>query len=406
MRSHTDQTVLICVTGCIAAYKACEIVRDLMRRGFRVKVAMTESATQFVSPVTFRALTNEPVAVGLFADPQDPIHHISLAQEADLILVAPATANIIAKMVHGIADDLVSTTLLAARAPIVVAPAMNTAMWDAAATQANIASLKRRGVTVIEPSVGLLACGDTGRGHLAAVEDIVSKTLAVLNRSEILSGEHVLITAGGTREPIDPVRFIGNRSSGAFGFALAEACRDAAAQVSLVYAPSSRTPPSGVELIEVETAQEMYEAVESLFASATMLICAAAVADYRPSTVANHKLKKNQAPLECIELVETTDILAKMSAQKENRIVIGFAAETDHLLEHARAKLIRKGCDAIVANDVSRPDSGFGSDTTVIHWISACGSEELPLMTKRQAADEIITRASALRSKAAHNDRG
>lgn len=389
--------VLLCVTGCIAAYKSAEIVRQLQKRGARVKVLMTEHATRFVGPTTFRALTHEKVAVGLFDDPEDPIHHISLAQEADLVLVAPATANIIAKMAHGIADDLMSTTLLATRAPVLVAPAMNVQMWEAAATQDNVRVLEGRGVRVIQPDSGYLACGDVGGGRLPEPSLIADLALAVLGQGGPLAGEHVLITAGGTHEPIDPVRFIGNRSSGKMGAALARAALRRGARVTLVLGPATVEPPAGARTVRVETAAEMLDASLDAFADATAAICAAAVADYAPAHPADHKLKKSGEHLDRIELRETADILAALSARKQGRTVIGFAAETSDVVAYAAAKLARKGCDAVVANDVSRPDSGFGSDTDKAWWVDAAGASELPCMTKDELAGEILDRAQELR---------
>ncbi|QWT17014.1 bifunctional phosphopantothenoylcysteine decarboxylase/phosphopantothenate--cysteine ligase CoaBC [Collinsella sp. zg1085] len=397
------QTVLVGVTGGIAAYKACELVRCLQKKGYRVKVMMTRHAESFVGATTFRALTHEAVAVNLFDNPFDPIHHISLAQEADLVVVAPATANCIAKMAAGIADDIVSSTLLATRAPILVAPAMNTGMWEAAATQDNIRRLQQRGVLFVMPDSGYLACGDTGTGKLAPVEQIAFTAAAMLSQSSQLVGEHILISAGGTQEAIDPVRYIGNRSSGKFGYALAEVARSMGADVTLVSGPSSCTVPAGVHFVSVQSAQEMFEAVDAHFDQATVFISAAAVADYTPVHTATQKLKKEYAPLESLELRQTVDILATMSARKAGRTVIGFAAETEHTLEFAREKLARKGCDAIVANDVSRTDSGFGSDTTAIAWLSHACVEELPIMTKREAAREILVRVAELRGKDSAN---
>ena len=392
------KTVLVCVTGCIAAYKTCEIVRLLQKAGVRVKVCMTEHATAFVGPTTFRALTHEEVAIDLFDNPSDPIHHISLAKEPDAVLVAPATANVIAKMAHGLADDLMSTTLLATDAPIVVAPAMNVGMWTAAATQENVATLAARGCEIVYPATGYLACGDTGQGKLAEVEAIVDRTLAVLGRSDILVGEHVLITAGGTREAIDPVRYIGNRSSGKMGYALARAARDMGARVTLVSAPTALQAPQGVRVIPVESATEMHAEVERAFEEATMLVCAAAVADYTPATIAPEKLSKSDGELTSVPLVKTRDILADMSSKKDDRIVIGFAAETNDLSRRAVDKLARKGCDAIVANDVSRSESTFGSDTDAVLWVTGEGAEEIPCMDKQDLAYELLKRAKELKS--------
>lgn len=393
-----QKTVLLCVTGCIAAYKSCEIARALQKAGVRVKVCMTEHATSFVGPTTFRALTREEVAVDLFDNPSDPIHHISLAKEPDVVLVAPATANVVAKVAHGQADDLLTTTVLATDAPVVVAPAMNVGMWQAEATQKNIATLEQRGFDIVRPATGYLACGDTGEGKLADVDDIVARTLVALETSQALAGERVLITAGGTREAIDPVRYIGNRSSGKTGHALARAARAMGAEVTLVTASTQLSIPFGVEGVRVESAAQMLDAVSQRFDACTMLICAAAVADYAPAHPAPHKLSKADGELTHIDLVKTADILAEMSRVKGKRVVIGFAAETNDLVRRARAKLERKGCDAIVANDVSRAESTFGSDTNAVTWVSSQGVEELPCTGKQALAFELLRRAVALKS--------
>lgn len=393
-----QKTVLLCVTGCIAAYKSCEIARALQKAGVRVKVCMTEHATSFVGPTTFRALTREEVAVDLFDNPSDPIHHISLAKEPDVVLVAPATANVVAKVAHGQADDLLTTTILATDAPVVVAPAMNVGMWQAEATQKNIATLEQRGFDIVRPATGYLACGDTGEGKLADVDDIVARTLVALETSQALAGERVLITAGGTREAIDPVRYIGNRSSGKMGHALARAARAMGAEVTLVTASTQLSIPFGVEGVRVESAAQMLDAVSQRFDACTMLICAAAVADYAPAHPAPHKLSKADGELTHIDLVKTADILAEMSRVKGKRVVIGFAAETNDLVRRARAKLERKGCDAIVANDVSRVESTFGSDTNAVTWVSSQGVEELTCTGKQALAFELLRRAVALKS--------
>lgn len=393
-----QKTVLLCVTGCIAAYKSCEIARALQKAGVRVKVCMTEHATSFVGPTTFRALTREEVAVDLFDNPGDPIHHISLAKEPDVVLVAPATANVVAKVAHGQADDLLTTTILATDAPVVVAPAMNVGMWQAEATQKNIATLEQRGFDIVRPATGYLACGDTGEGKLADVDDIVARTLVALETSQALAGERVLITAGGTREAIDPVRYIGNRSSGKMGHALARAARAMGAEVTLVTASTQLSIPFGVEGVRVESAAQMLDAVSQRFDACTMLICAAAVADYAPAHPAPHKLSKADGELTHIDLVKTADILAEMSRVKGKRVVIGFAAETNDLVRRARAKLERKGCDAIVANDVSRAESTFGSDTNAVTWVSSQGVEELSCTGKQALAFELLRRAVSLKS--------
>lgn len=391
--SSEGKTVLLCVTGCIAAYKSCEILRLLQKAGYRVKVLMTEHATQFVGPTTFRALTHEKVAIGLFDDPEDPIHHISLAQEADVVLVAPATANCIAKMAHGIADDLMSTTLLATKAPILIAPAMNSGMWSAAATQENVEVLKNRGVHFVQPDSGYLACGDVGSGRLPTPEAIADATCSLLQGSTDLVGEHVLITAGPTHEPIDPVRYIANRSSGKMGLELARAARDRGANVTLIAGPIELPIPAGIETIHVQTASQMRNAAMTAFGRSTIAILAAAVADYTPSAPSDHKLKKAVDPIDSIPLIQTQDILAELSSNKEDRIVIGFAAETNDVVDYAEAKLRRKGCDAIVANDVSRSDAGFGSSNNRAWWVTSSSVDDLGLLEKRALADEILSRS-------------
>ena len=396
--SSDEKTVLLCVTGCIAAYKSCEILRLLQKAGYRVKVLMTEHATQFVGPTTFRALTHEKVAIGLFDDPEDPIHHISLAQEADVVLVAPATANCIAKMAHGIADDLMSTTLLATKAPILIAPAMNSGMWSAAATQENVEVLKGRGVHFVQPDSGYLACGDIGSGRLPTPKAIADATCSLLQGSTDLVGEHVLITAGPTHEPIDPVRSIANRSSGKMGLELARAARDRGANVTLIAGPIELPIPAGIETIHVQTASQMYNAAVKTFGRSTIAILAAAVADYTPSAPSDHKLKKAVDPIDSISLIQTQDILAELSSNKEDRIVIGFAAETNDVVDYAVAKLKRKGCDAIVANDVSRSDAGFGSSNNRAWWVTSNTVDDLGLLEKRALADEILSRCLLIKT--------
>ena len=393
------KTLLLCITGCIAAYKSCEITRQLQKAGIRVKVCMTEHATAFVGPTTFRALTHEEVAVGLFDDPADPIHHISLAKEPDAVLIAPATANVLAKIAHGVADDLLTTTVLATDAPVVIAPAMNVGMWQADATCRNIRELEDRGYDIVRPATGYLACGDTGEGKLADVDDIVARALLALEMSDSLAGERVIVTAGGTREAVDPVRYIGNRSTGKMGHAIARAARAMGAEVTLVTASTSLSVPYGVTGVRVESAAQMHAAVSERFDDCTMLVCAAAVADYTPAHPATEKLSKADVVLSSVELVKTRDILADMSARKGDRIVIGFAAETNSLADRAQAKLGRKGCDAIVANDVSRDDSTFGSDTDSVLWVTGESVEQLPCMGKQSLAFDLLKRAVSLKSQ-------
>lgn len=388
--------VLLGVTGCIAAYKSCEILRGLQKAGVRVKVVMTKNACEFVGPTTFRALTHEPVAIDTFGDgPGDPIHHVSLAEECDLFLIAPCTANVLAKMAAGIADDLLSTTALACTAPIAVAPAMNVHMYEAVATQHNMQVLASRGVHFIEPGEGYLACGDVGRGRLADPVDIVASVLGMLGREKDLGGRHVVVTAGPTVEPIDAVRFISNPSTGKMGFAIAEAAVERGAEVTLVTGPVSLADVPGARMVRVGTACEMKTAVDEAFPSADIAIFSAAVSDFRPRTVSDRKLKKgaDDEALAHIELVENPDILASCGAAKrEDQVVVGFAAETNDVIGNARSKLSCKKADFIVANDVSR-GQGFGADSDEVAFVSASGEEPLPEMGKRELADRILDKA-------------
>ena len=388
--------VLLGVTGCIAAYKSCEILRGLQKAGVRVKVVMTKNACEFVGPTTFRALTHEPVAIDTFGDgPGDPIHHVSLAEECDLFLIAPCTANVLAKMAAGIADDLLSTTALACTAPIAVAPAMNVHMYEASATQHNMQVLASRGVHFIEPGEGYLACGDVGRGRLADPADIVASVLHMLEREKDLEGKRVVVTAGPTVEPIDAVRFISNPSTGKMGFAIAEAAVERGAEVTLVTGPVSLTDVPGAKMVRVGTACEMKTAVDEAFPSADIAIFSAAVSDFRPRTVSDRKLKKgaDDEALAHIELAENPDILASCGTAKHaGQVVVGFAAETNDVVGNARSKLSRKKADFIVANDVSR-GQGFGADSDEVAFVSASGEEHLPEMDKRELANRILDKA-------------
>lgn len=398
-QATTDQPcVLVGVTGCIAAYKSCEIVRALQKAGIRVKVVMTEHATEFVGATTFRALTREPVAVGLFDSPSDPIHHISLAQEADAFLIAPCTANVIAKIANGIADDLLTTTALATTAPLVIAPAMNVNMYENAATRYNIGKLHIRGARIVDAGDGYLACGDIGRGRLADVEDIVAATLEELGVKRDLAGRRVMVTAGPTVEPIDPVRYLSNRSSGKMGYALARAAARRGAEVTLVSGPVSLPVPEGVSLIAVNTALDMMAAAEDVFPAVDISLFAAAVADMRPKQAAGRKLKKGRddASLDSIELVENPDILSTLGARKRfDQVVVGFAAETDDVVENAQKKLTSKHADFIVGNQVGE-DRTFGSDDNEACFVLAEGADELPAMPKERLADVILDRALQL----------
>ncbi len=392
------KTVLIGVTGCVAIYKTCEIIRGLQKAGIRAKVVMTEHACEFVQPALFRALTREPVAVGLFDDaPGDPIHHISLAKEADLFLIAPCTANVIAKIANGIADDLLSTTALATTAPLMIAPAMNVNMYENPITQENIERLKARGVVFVDAGEGYLACGDVGRGRLADPDDIVREVLDALSVKRDLVGLSVLITAGPTVEHIDPVRYISNPSSGKTGFALAEAAAVRGAQVTLITGPVSLGDIDGVNVVRVTSALQMNDEVSKAFDAADIAIFTAAVSDFRPKVVSDFKLKKgdDDNALRTIELVENPDILAAMGARKrEGQIVIGFAAETESVVENARKKLVTKNATFIVGNIVG-DGRGFGSDENEVVLVDSKGERRLPLMSKHDLAEAILDEARA-----------
>lgn len=402
MQTTEQKTVLIGVSGGIAAYKSCEVLRGLQKAGVRVKVMMTEHATHFVDPLTFRSLTHEPVAVGLFDDPSDPIHHISLAEEADAVVLAPCTANVMAKVAHGIADDLFSTTVLATTAPVVVAPAMNVHMYENPATQANMQTLKARGFRFVEADDGYLACGDVGKGRLADPEHIVSYVLDVLNGTSSqpqrdLAGKRVMVTAGPTVEPIDPVRYLTNRSSGKFGYALATASAQRGAEVTLISGPVALPAPAGVEMRYVESARDMLAAAEEAFGNADIALFAAAVADMRPANPADKKLKKgkNDAELSAIQLTENPDILATLGHKKQNQVVIGFAAETNDVIPNAQKKLAKKGADMIVANEVGASKT-FGKDDDEIWLVTDGGAEHVDPAPKTELAHTILDKAIAL----------
>jgi phosphopantothenoylcysteine decarboxylase/phosphopantothenate--cysteine ligase len=391
--------VVLGVTGCIGAYKACEVLRELQRRGHDVHVVMTEHATRFVSAMTFEALSRHPVFLDQFALGENgDIRHVSLADAADLLLVAPATANIIGKFARGIADDALSTLYTATTAPVVMAPAMNVNMFSHPAVLENLEILVSRGVGVIEPGSGYLACGWLGKGRLAEVPDIVAGAERVLARGASLKGETVLVTAGPTVEDIDPVRFLSNRSSGRMGYRLAEAARDRGAQVTLVSGPTALADPRGMEVVRVRSAEDMARAVERHGAGATIVAMAAAVSDYRPASVAPTKLKKKDAP-EALSLVRTVDILRGLGAARGGRFLVGFAAETDAVRENARAKLADKKVDLIVANDVAREGAGFGGESNAALLIDPSGEVEVPMMGKREMAERIWDRVLELRRK-------
>ncbi len=393
------------VSGGIAAYKAAEIVRLLQDRGIRVQVVMTRAAQEFVRPLTFAALSGDKVITDLFgsddsqANVESAIEHIAIAQTIDALLVAPATADVLAKFAQGIANDFLSTLYLATTAPVVVAPAMNVNMWNHPATQANLEILRKRGVRVVEPGSGYLACGMTGAGRLAENETIVAEVLAALGAAQDLAGETVLITAGPTREKIDPVRYLTNRSSGRMGYALAEAALRRGARVLLVSGPTSITAPGAAELTLVETAEEMRAAVFKLFPESTVLIKTAAVADFRPRATAAQKIKR-KGPM-TLELEPTADILAELARHKKSQIVVGFAAETENILENARKKLSSKSLDAIVVNDVSRQGVGFDSDRNAVTIISHDEVIEVPETSKWEVAQHVLDQVVKLRRRTA-----
>jgi phosphopantothenoylcysteine decarboxylase/phosphopantothenate--cysteine ligase len=384
------------VTGGIAAYKTCELVRALVKREYRVKVVMTEAATRFVSPLTFRTLSTEPVTVSLWAEePDAKVHHISLAEEADVMVIAPCTANVIAKLAHGRADDMLTTTALATEAPLVIAPAMNVHMWRKEVTQRNVAALVVRGARIVDPPRGELACGDVGEGRLASVDDIVEAIVAEATRTRDLAGTHVLVTAGGTHEPIDPVRYIGNHSSGKTGFAIAEEAARRGARVFLVTGPTHLPDPFGCEVVRVQTALQMRAAVLARADACDLIVMSAAVADFRPATAAGEKIKKTDAP-GTIALERNPDILAELGARGGRAVLVGFAAETTDVERNAQTKLEAKGCDLIVANDVSDPSLGFGTDDNRVLFVTREGVERTRVQPKRVIAREVVDRAVGL----------
>ncbi len=412
------------VCGGIAAYKAIEVMRQLQKAGCDVSVAMTRNATQFISPLTFRALSGEYVLVDDYdASNPDPIAHVNFSQNADLLLIVPATANVLAKFANGIADDFLTSTYLASAAPVLVAPAMNTSMWEKPSTQRNIARLKEDGVRFVEPVSGELACKTVGTGKLEDVENIVRQALLLLNieapkpdaaipdasdpipkaqdpKSDDLKDEHILITVGGTREAIDPVRFISNHSSGKMGFAIAEAARQRGAWVTCVCGSVSVEPPAGVETVRVDSAEEMLREVRKYLSGTTVFIGAAAVADYRPKSVAGSKIKKTEVESLTLELVRTPDILASVSESRHpHLLVVGFAAETNDVEGYARSKLERKNLDMIVANDVSLDGQGFGSEYNAAVILTRSGQKHLPLQSKRDMAERVLDAILEIRKR-------
>ena len=393
------------VSGGIAAYKAAELVRRLQQERLEVQVIMTRSAQQFVAPLTFAALSGRKVITDIFAEPgagpaniDSAIEHIAVAQSIDLLVIAPATANTISRLANGAADDFLSTLYLATKVPVVIAPAMNVNMWEHPATQENLEKLRARGVHVVEPDEGYLACGMTGAGRLAGVESIARKICELLGIRHDFEGETLLVTAGPTCEDVDPVRFLTNRSSGKMGYALADAAARRGARVILVSGPVNLEPPAGVERVSVRTTEEMHRVVLERAAAATVVIKAAAVADYRPAAAAPKKMKRAGGRA-TIELESTPDILADLARAKGNRILVGFAAETDRVAENAREKLLAKGVDMIVANDVTQEGAGFDADTNVVSIFSRDGrAVDVPRMSKFDVANRILDEILHLRS--------
>ncbi len=392
----SNKTIVLGITGSIAVYKAADLASKLTQSGARVEVVMTEAATRFVTPLTFRSLTGRRPIDMFDLDSEPGIGHIALAEMADIVVIAPATANIIAKLAAGISDDTLTCTVLATRAPVIIAPAMHTFMFQNPITQDNLAKLKARGFIIVEPACGRLASGGIGQGRLAEIEKIIGTIKQVMGKSDDLAGKCVVVTAGGTQEPIDPVRYIGNRSSGKMGYALAKAARDRGATVTLVTAPTSLPEPAGIEVTHIRTATEMKEAVAKAVSGADVLIMAAAVADYQPKSIAKAKIKKERPSL-TLELMRTPDILTEV---KGNFFRVGFAAESEDIVANARKKLTQKNLDLIVANDITDAESGFGTDTNKVIIISKDGkTESLPLLSKREVADRILDRVAELLAK-------
>jgi len=391
--------IVLGVTGGIAAYKAAELVRELVRSGAEVFVVMTRSAQEFITPLTLQTLSGNKVATELFSLLEESeIGHISLADRADILVIAPATANMIGKIAGGIADDMLSTVVMATQAPVLLAPAMNVHMWENSITQENIQKLRARGYHFIDPEAGELACGYEGKGRLAEIPAIVEEVQTLLSPKDY-SGETILVTAGPTEEPIDPVRFLSNRSSGKMGFAVSRAARRRGAQVTLVSGPTALTPPPHLRFIPVRTAAQMREAVLENLQAASIVVMAAAVSDFRPQGTREEKIKKSKANLNLL-LELNPDILYEAGQKKGTRLLIGFAAETHDLLQNARQKLAEKNLDLIVANDVSLPGAGFAADTNIVKLIDRRGNiEELPLMGKEEVADLVLDRVVKLRTQ-------
>lgn len=391
------KTVVLGVTGGIAAYKSAEIASRLVKKGVLVHVVMTEAATRFITPLTMRTISGNPVSCDMFQEPTHwNVQHVGLAESADILVIAPATANCIGKVAHGIADDLLTTVIMATKAPVLFVPSMNDAMYENPFVQRNLNGLKAMGYNVMEPDFGYLACGEEGKGRLPEPKDIVLEIETVLLKEAPLKGVTVLVTAGPTQEPLDPVRYITNRSSGKMGYELAKAAKERGAKVILVTGPVALPPPVGVEVVKVRTTHEMFDAVMEHLSDTDVLIGAAAPCDFRPRNTASEKLKKSQG-MEHIPLIRCEDIMLEVGKRKGDRVAVGFAAETCDLIENARAKLISKNLDFIVANDVSRSDRGFESDYNEVKILYPEGHrEDLPYMTKREVAGKIMDRVESV----------
>jgi phosphopantothenoylcysteine decarboxylase / phosphopantothenate---cysteine ligase len=395
MEALRGRFIVLGVTGSIAAYKTVELARRLTQAGATVQVVMSRSATEFVRPLTFQALTYRPVEVEMFQiQDERAAGHVAMGRQADVVVIAPATAHVLARLANGFSDDIIATTVLATGAPIVLAPAMETHMWQNAATQANVATLRSRGAHIVEPESGPLASGDVGPGRLAALERIEAAIADVLSVSNALAGRRVVVTAGPTLEPIDPVRFVSNRSSGKMGYAIAAAAADAGAEVFLVSGPTALRAPAGAQLVPIESAEQMRDAVLGLLPNADAVIMAAAVADYRPIETKERKIKKRDAGKELnLRMTENPDILkAIVSARRSGAIVVGFKAETGDATAEAERMLREKKLDLVIANDVSDPGSVFGSDTDRVTFVSADGVEALPLLAKTEVARRLVAK--------------
>ena len=395
------KNVVLGVTGGIAAYKACELTSRLRKAGAQVYVIMTKNACQFVAPLTFETLSNHPVVTDTFARPDTwEVEHIALAKRADVVVIAPATANILAKMAHGIADDMLSTTVLATRAPVLVAPAMNTGMWENIATRENVKTLQNRGIQFIGPEGGFLACGDSGAGRMSEPKDVFDAIENILCPKRDLEGLSVLVTAGPTQEKIDPVRYISNRSSGKMGYAIAEAAARRGAKVTLVSGPVRLETPQSVERVDILSTQDLYDQMTARCPQMDVVIQAAAPADFTPAVVADQKIKKHGDGDLTLTLRQTPDVAAQVGRlKKPGQILVGFAAETNDVLENAEGKLRKKNLDMIVANDVTAPGAGFDVDTNIVTFVTEQGKETLPCLPKTQVAEELLNRFVMIKEK-------